>query len=613
MLTAPPTAPTLHFALCPAPADVNKTANQAASQTAHKMAYSEFLTHVDKGDIASAKIHGANIEATDRHGQPISAIGPDETSDLQKRLEAKGAKFEFQPAGLSFIGTFETDNRTLTIQCLTALPFDTTISWKLNPPGGTIFKPLASTSGKPLATISGSFRTAANLAAGPVPKIVSVTPANGSTDISPTSALTFVFDQVMDTSVMLTASFPPFAIGNFDLKPTTISSLFTGSWGTDQKTLTFTPAVALPSNTTVTWTLNPAGSSTPLQSATGQPLATATGSYQVISSAGGSTNELCQPATGVPGSYGVSKNFSHQQTAAGVVIPNPNNPATFNVFVQSPAAGPAVTDASITLPGGSVNALTNLFGTFSLYVPQSSEAALESAYPAGAYTLRLDQTGQAQHVIAMTMPVTPTSIPTSANFDAAQAIDATQSFTLRWNAFTPQGPGAAISVVISDQFGNLIFLAPNPCVPRALASTDTSVVIPANYLRPGLTYNGQLQFGNSFFYSTNAVPKMSGYGNISRVTSFTLKTTGTSGGPGGGIPTGQPANFTGFRLLPNGHPQLDVSGTPAQSYTILRAASLMNPLWITVGNATMNPMGTTVFEDIDRALTFPAFYKAVNN
>ena len=88
--------------------------------------------------------------------------------------------FEFQPAGLSFIGTFETDNRTLTIQCLTALPFDTTISWKLNPPGGTIFKPLASTSGKPLATISGSFRTAANLAAGPMPKIVSVTPANGS-------------------------------------------------------------------------------------------------------------------------------------------------------------------------------------------------------------------------------------------------------------------------------------------------------------------------------------------------------------------------------------------------------------------------------------------------
>ena len=72
---------------------------------AHKMAYSEFLAHVDKGDIASAKIHGANIEATDRHGQPISAIGPDETSDLQKRLEAKGAKFEFQPAGAGMLAS----------------------------------------------------------------------------------------------------------------------------------------------------------------------------------------------------------------------------------------------------------------------------------------------------------------------------------------------------------------------------------------------------------------------------------------------------------------------------------------------------------------------------
>ena len=70
---------------------------------AHKMAYSEFLTHVDRGDIASAKIHGEQIDAIDRHNQPISAIGPDNTADLQKRLEAKGAKFEFQAAGAGLL------------------------------------------------------------------------------------------------------------------------------------------------------------------------------------------------------------------------------------------------------------------------------------------------------------------------------------------------------------------------------------------------------------------------------------------------------------------------------------------------------------------------------
>ena len=70
---------------------------------ANKMAYSEFLTHVDRGDIASAKIHGEQIDAIDRHNQPISAIGPDNTADLQKRLEAKGAKFEFQAAGAGLL------------------------------------------------------------------------------------------------------------------------------------------------------------------------------------------------------------------------------------------------------------------------------------------------------------------------------------------------------------------------------------------------------------------------------------------------------------------------------------------------------------------------------
>ncbi len=72
---------------------------------AHKMAYSEFLTHVDRGDIASAKIHGEQIDAIDRHNQTISAIGPDNTADLQKRLEAKGAKFEFQPAGAGMLAS----------------------------------------------------------------------------------------------------------------------------------------------------------------------------------------------------------------------------------------------------------------------------------------------------------------------------------------------------------------------------------------------------------------------------------------------------------------------------------------------------------------------------
>ena len=66
------------------------------------------------------------------------------------------------------------------------------------------------------------------------------------------------------------------------------------------------------------------------------------------------------------------------------------------------------------------------------------------------------------------MPATPTVIPKIANYAEAQAIDAIHDFTLHWNAFSPQGPGAFVWLIISDELGNLIFLAPNPCVPRAL-------------------------------------------------------------------------------------------------------------------------------------------------
>jgi cell division protease FtsH len=62
----------------------------------HQVAYSDMLTRVDSGDIRAAKIHGQTIEARDRQGATITATGPLDTSDLQRRLEAHGASFEFE-------------------------------------------------------------------------------------------------------------------------------------------------------------------------------------------------------------------------------------------------------------------------------------------------------------------------------------------------------------------------------------------------------------------------------------------------------------------------------------------------------------------------------------
>jgi cell division protease FtsH len=67
------------------------------------VAYSELLSRVDSGDVRSAKIHGQTIEAQNRQGATLTATGPLDTEDLQKRLEAHGASFEFEQPGAGIL------------------------------------------------------------------------------------------------------------------------------------------------------------------------------------------------------------------------------------------------------------------------------------------------------------------------------------------------------------------------------------------------------------------------------------------------------------------------------------------------------------------------------
>ncbi len=678
------------------------------------------------------------------------------------------------------------------------------------------------------------------------PKLVSVSPASDATNAAPRGSVVFVFDQAMDTATSLLPTIGTVLIGNYEFRPASVNSLLSGRWGADRRSLTFQPNGPIPLNTTVSWTLNLAGASSPLKSATGQLLETLTGSYRIASNSGGSPNELCPPVTPTTGSYTLSKNLQYLQSSAGdpvvspgspglfgvsvqsppagpavtngsvtfpdgtttnlalqagvfrrfelyateaalegarpegsytlrfnqtgeaervlamtlpatpaiipkianyaeaqnidatkdftlrwnsfsspagvvrlvildefgnrifmapnpcvprtldpaatsivipanylrpgfnyqgllvfslnfyssttdvaqmtgngvvqrttsfslkastgipselctpttptmgsytvtkfleyrqtsadEVVPRSGNPAFFSTTLQSPPAGPAVTNGSLTLPDGTTKNLTNQIVVLNLYGPYDTQAALEAAYPEGSYTVRFNQTGQPERVIPMALPATPAIIPKIANYAEAQAIDASHEFTLRWNPFSPQGPGAFIRLIITDELGNLVFMAPNPCVPRALDPAATSIVIPTNYFRPELNYQGQLQFGLNFYNSTTDVPQMAGYGVVQRNTTFALKAAST-----GGTGTAVPAKFASYRVLPNGHPEFNLSGTAGRIYTIQRAGSLMSAAWSVLSPVTMNASGTALFEDADAALKFPTFYRAVSN
>jgi cell division protease FtsH len=65
--------------------------------------YSELLQRVDNGEITSATIRGQTIEAKDRQGMQYQATGPADTSDLEHRLEAHNAGFEFEQPGAGLL------------------------------------------------------------------------------------------------------------------------------------------------------------------------------------------------------------------------------------------------------------------------------------------------------------------------------------------------------------------------------------------------------------------------------------------------------------------------------------------------------------------------------
>jgi hypothetical protein len=266
-----------------------------------------------------------------------------------------------------------------------------------------------------------------------------------------------------------------------------------------------------------------------------------------------------------------------------------------------------VTNASLTLPSSAQKPLQGVGGNYFLSGLFTTEGDLETAYPSGSYTMHFNQTGQAEHIIPETMPPTPSIIPKILNYDAAQNIDPTKDFVLQWNAFSPLPAGAFITVVITDDQAGLVFLAPNICLNRTLDPSATSISIPTNYFTAGKKYNGEIIFGSIFYTSTTDVAQMVGSGIVERMTSFTLQ-AGSSG-----VVTIDPARFTGYRLLPNGHPQLDLTGTPNKPYTIIRTGDINSLIWNSLPAVTMSAGGTATFEDTDPTLSLPAYYRAVGN
>ncbi len=316
----------------------------------------------------------------------------------------------------------------------------------------------------------------------------------------------------------------------------------------------------------------------------------------------------CRP-DGIPeswGAYSIAKIAHYEQASAADPVAASATPFVFGAFVQNRQGRTDIEAGSVTLPDTTTRPMAMVAGVLSYRETPDTEAALEAAFPSGTYRLSFGPTGRRATVIPMSMPAGHPQVPKIANFAEAQTINGAQDFTLRWNTFSGVDPGDSLSLVLTDEATHqVVFQAPDACVPRDLPVTATSIVIPAGLLANNKTYRGTLAFQRIFYSSTNTVPEMSGVGMVSRSTGFTLKT-------GGGGPV-DPARFTGYRLLPNGHPQMILTGMAAHSYILQRSDGIGVPIWDQAGTVTLDGTGQATFEDTQPGQAFPLFYRAVAN
>jgi hypothetical protein len=354
----------------------------------------------------------------------------------------------------------------------------------------------------------------------------------------------------------------------------------------DATILTCSYSESLPTNAVITWKLNPSGSPALFTDTAGNALAANlyAGSFTTSN-----TNDLCNgnQVYDPRGSFSVSWQATYVQTGNGIPIEDTNSLPRFFASLASLTNNPAIS-AQVQLPGGSSLDLTNYFGTtFLNFDEYASQAQLDASRPPGNYTLHVNRVVVGSQSLTLghqagDWPPTPQIL----NLPALQSADPTVDVVVQWNGFTGAGVGDSISFTLT--LGNeLIYSAPDPCVPIVLEKTATLIILPRGLLVAGRSYDASLQYFHLGAIDTNTIPDIVAFAGVSKDLNFTIVT-------GGGVPAKSPT--IGNPSLQNNQLQFQVTGaSPGQSIQLQESASLQSGSWTTVQTVPADASGTATF------------------
>ena len=380
------------------------------------------------------------------------------------------------------------------------------------------------------------------------PTLVSVVPANGATGVSMATTVVFTFSIAMD---------PDFTDASFlDLlnpfPPISTSS----SWSAGNKVLTCAPMPSFPANKSIFWTVSG-------QSAVGDPFDATFGQFTTSTggSSGSGTNAITRFTLGITHAY--------DQTSTALPTIDATAPYSFGA-ITSLASNRTATNVQLTLPTASISNLTRSFfqpENFTLFGFNTNLATFNTTFPSGNYLFNVRAVASNQTVtVNFPASLAQPGAPHVSNFNAAQTVDASQPFTLAWDAFPGGTSSDFISVAIGEAFST---------TNAGLPGTATSITIPAGRLQAGSNYDGTIGFYR-FIGTSNG----NSYATLvyrATTTQFTLVTRGGS--------VAGPLVLTNWVHTPSNF-AFDVLCSTGQVVTVEYRTNLAAGLWRTLLTTT---------------------------
>jgi hypothetical protein len=423
---------------------------------------------------------------------------------------------------------------------------------------------------------------------GGIPAMVLMSqPANGQNNVAVDAPVKFTFLTAMSPAQSITWTGSGI-----------VSANFTYSWSADAKTLTCTYKGNFPASTVISWTLDPAVFK---DKAGGALMPVNNSGIFTTGSGSGSTNGPCDddPSNDGLGVVSVAKMVQYLQTSASPPVIDPDSGAVFSASVTSPATN-AVTQATLQLPNGTSKPLTSLFGHIFLMEQFDTIEDLDKAFPSGVYKLTVQRaSGSAVFNLNIGTTGAPPT-PQITNYPQTQAYNANADFTLQWLPFSNVTANDSLMVSVSDNSNNE-FHAPDPCIPRVLPNTATSVVIPKGILSPAsIDFDATLTFGKVGTMDTNSVRDIYAFSSYTKQTSFKMR-------PSGQV-VGTKPELQKFVRDANGTVHFQVKAAPNAVVMVEGSTDLVT--WTTVSAGPTPASGLLEVTDAQAAGMKRRFYRA---